>query len=118
MTRGYASWRDYAGEVARLDALSRTRALTDAESLLLERYLSRLGNKPKRAPVGNTKELARHGMKRRHADMKPQRVWCEQCCRTVALKTAAQCRSRFCKAKVAVPQSQRRGTAHSEGASK
>lgn len=56
--------RDYKAEIKRLDDLSRTRALTEAESLLLERYLTRVHRKSTRAPYGNTKALARAGVKR------------------------------------------------------
>lgn len=62
--RGRASQVDYEKEVAQLDAISRERALTDAESLLLERFLSRIYCKTRRAPYGNTKELARQGFSR------------------------------------------------------
>lgn len=41
----WVAWRDYQAEVDRLDALSRTRALTDAESVKLERFLSRIHRK-------------------------------------------------------------------------
>ena len=40
--------RNYAAEVARLDAISRTRALTDAESIELERLLWRIETKSQR----------------------------------------------------------------------
>lgn len=45
-----------------LDDLSRKRALTDAESLLLQRTQNRLKNS--RASYGSNKELARHGVRR------------------------------------------------------
>lgn len=49
-------------EFDRLDALSRQRKLTPAESLLLERTIRLMERQ--RLPAGLTKELARLGVKR------------------------------------------------------
>jgi biotin synthase-like enzyme len=54
----------YTAEIERLDKLSRERVLTEAESILLERHLSRVHRKSGRAPLGSTRELAMHGIKR------------------------------------------------------
>lgn len=55
-----------AMELARLDGLSRTRALSEAESIMLERLLWRVDKKSAcRASYGSNKELARAGIKRR-----------------------------------------------------
>jgi hypothetical protein len=60
--------RNYRAEIARLDALSRTRALTEAESILLERMLWRVERKgTRRADYGTNKALARVGVERRAA---------------------------------------------------
>jgi hypothetical protein len=63
-TRGPAGNRaDYLAMIECLDQISRQRALTDQESLLLERFIMRVENK-RRVPYGNVKECARLGMKR------------------------------------------------------
>lgn len=52
--------------IRQLDALSRQRALTDAESIELERLLWRVDKKTnKRASYGENKVLARAGIERR-----------------------------------------------------
>jgi branched-subunit amino acid ABC-type transport system permease component len=55
---------DYRAQIALLDELSRSRALTMAESIMLERliYKSRTGAR-QRATYGSNKELARAGIK-------------------------------------------------------
>ena len=57
---------DYHAEIARLDAISRTRALSEVESIILERLIWRVENKTKRrASFGENKILARAGIGRR-----------------------------------------------------
>jgi hypothetical protein len=63
-SRGPAGNRaDYRAAIDRLDAISRQRALTDQESLLLERFIMRVESK-RRVTYDNLKECARLGMKR------------------------------------------------------
>lgn len=66
MPRGnpnWTRWRDYRAEIQRLDALSRTRALTELESVMLERFMWRVERKGKRrASYGSRIALARAGL--------------------------------------------------------
>lgn len=58
--------RNYRAELQRLDELSRTRALSEPESILLERLIWRTEKKSsRRAGYGDNKTLARMGIKRR-----------------------------------------------------
>lgn len=56
---------NYHTRIRELDEISRQRALTEAESITLERMLWRVERKTKpRASYGSNKELARVGIKR------------------------------------------------------
>lgn len=60
------SHRDVRARIRELDELSRTRALTEAESIMLERLLWRVdGHGSRRAVYGENKALARAGIGRR-----------------------------------------------------
>lgn len=61
-SRLVANAEDAATVISELEAISRRRVLTDAESLLLERAI--LHNEGKRLPRGLTRALARRGIKR------------------------------------------------------
>lgn len=65
-TAGRPRIRDYHAEIERLDALSRLRALTEPESVLLERAIWRVEKKgTRRATYGENRVLARLGIERR-----------------------------------------------------
>lgn len=74
MPRGHyprANRRDYRAEIKRLDQLSRTRALTEVESVMLERFMWRVERKgTRRASPGSGIALARAGIKPRVTDDK------------------------------------------------
>lgn len=57
--------RNYQAAIDELDAISRTRALTEAESIMLERMIWRVEKKgTRRSDYGSNKVLARAGIKR------------------------------------------------------
>lgn len=71
--KGRAHKRDYRAELERLDELSKLRALTDAESMLLQRCIDNVDGQ--RASYGHNKEMARLGIGRNDAQQdKPSAI--------------------------------------------